>query len=98
MNSGIPVLSSNLPENDSFIDEGKNGYLCNGPEDFEHRLSELFFKSDDEYAALSEQAVLDSKDFDVSRYVKIMLKSLSPQRMEIDPLKEEFLSESAIQD
>ena len=40
-NNGVPVLSSNIPENNLFIDHGKNGYLCESLTDFRQRIIEF---------------------------------------------------------
>lgn len=41
LNNGVPVLATNLPENDWLIRNGENGYLCNSGEDFHQRIIEF---------------------------------------------------------
>lgn len=49
LNNGVPVLGTNLPENDWVIEEGKNGFFCSNSDDFLQQLKYFAALSEDEY-------------------------------------------------
>jgi glycosyltransferase involved in cell wall biosynthesis len=56
LNNGVPVLSTDLPENNKFVRNGVNGYLCNSPDDFKKRIIEFRAMTDMEYETFSQNA------------------------------------------
>ena len=56
MNNGVPVLSTNLPENNSVVINGKNGFFCSNPNEFRDRISDFYSMSDQEYMQFSINA------------------------------------------
>jgi glycosyltransferase involved in cell wall biosynthesis len=70
MNNGVPVLSTDLPENNKFIRHGINGYLCNSPEDFSARMIEFREMSKDEYDTFSRNARNSIKHFNHEKFFR----------------------------
>jgi glycosyltransferase involved in cell wall biosynthesis len=68
LNNGVPVLSSDIPENNLFIEHGKNGFLCSTPADFKQRIIEINQMDQDEYKLLSERARNSTPQFDLAKY------------------------------
>lgn len=56
LNNGVPVLSSNVAENNFFIDHGKNGYFCDTTSQFQQRIIEFNEMKCDEYKVFSDHA------------------------------------------
>ncbi len=56
MNNGVPVLSVDLPENNSFINSGVNGYYCNNRDEFFQRINEFHLMSDERYNVFLKNA------------------------------------------
>lgn len=73
LNNGVPVLSSNLPENYFFIHEGKNGFLCSSSEEFRQRIIEIYEMSNEKYMALSIQARNSNVNFDLRTYCETLI-------------------------
>ena len=70
-NNGVPVLSSEIPENNIFIRNGVNGYFCNSPEEFRKRIEEMKYMSDTDFKNMSENAISSTALFDLKNYSKI---------------------------
>jgi glycosyltransferase involved in cell wall biosynthesis len=68
MNNGVPVLSSNLPENNKVVVNGMNGYLCDSPEDFRLRLTEFHEMKEEEYMRFSDNARNSIGNFNYIKY------------------------------
>lgn len=49
LNNGVPVLTTNLAENNSVVIDGVNGFYCNNPEDFYERIVQFQHMPEDEY-------------------------------------------------
>ena len=73
LNNGVPVLSSDLPENKFFIQDGRNGFLCSTPEEFRQRIIEISEMTNSEYIKLSAQAKLSTRDFNLATYCRTLL-------------------------
>ncbi len=67
-NNGIPVLSSDIPENNLFVKHGINGYLCNNPEDFKQRIIEFNEMSQERYQEFSNKARNSIPEFNLERF------------------------------
>ena len=70
MNNGVPVLSTNLPENNIVIKDGFNGYYCNTTSEFELRLNQFNEMSIDTYLVFSKNARETALKFDHKNYLK----------------------------
>lgn len=68
LNNGVPVLGSNLPENDWVIKDGVNGYYCDNQGDFKKRMDELNAMSHMEFIEFSKNARASTMEFDLERY------------------------------
>lgn len=76
LNNGVPVLSTDLPENNKFVRNGINGYLCNSPEEFYERLIEFRDMSNDEYEVYSRNARNSIHHFNHDKYFRDLEKLL----------------------
>jgi glycosyltransferase involved in cell wall biosynthesis len=70
---GIPVLSTNLPENKYYVSHGKNGYVCTTPGEFAERIIEFYEMNDNEYMKFSKCARESARDFSLEKYRQILL-------------------------
>ncbi|MBA3648304.1 MAG: glycosyltransferase [Chitinophagales bacterium] len=68
LNNGVPVLSTNLPENNRVIVDGKNGYFCSDFTEFRERIYQFYYMSNNEYKYFSKNARESIKYFDHSNY------------------------------
>lgn len=74
MNNGIPVLSTNLPENNTVVVEGFNGYFCSGANDYAERITEFYNMSDTEYLQFSQNARTSIINFNHDKYFETFEK------------------------
>lgn len=81
-NNGVPVLSTNLPENNLFLKHGVNGYFCDTSNEFRQRLIEFKTMADDDYKIFSENARAAVPSFDLHHFCtelnKVYLEAVSP--------------------
>ena len=68
MNNGVPVLSTNLPENNTVVIDGINGFFCNTTKDFKARITQFSSMTDSEYLKFSENARKSIVHFDHNKY------------------------------
>ncbi len=68
MNNGVPVLSTNFPENNTVVVDGVNGYFCNTITDFKERLNQFNEMTDVEYMLFSKNARQSIIHFDHNKY------------------------------
>ena len=69
MNNGVPVLSTKLPENDSVVIEGKNGFFCSTSDDFRQRLIEFYNMDVVTYETFINNARKSISNFDHNKYL-----------------------------
>lgn len=77
LNNGIPVLSTDLPENNTFVQNGVNGFLCNTAEEFQAKILDIYSLSDEEYWNYSKNARDSIALFDHDAYCKQFYRSLN---------------------
>jgi glycosyltransferase involved in cell wall biosynthesis len=77
LNNGIPVLSSDIKENNRFVKHGKNGFLCETPGDFRNRIIEISQMSDNEYKTMSDEAISSKPDFSLDKYCTCLMELFS---------------------
>lgn len=70
LNNGVPVLSTNLPENNKVVIDGFNGFFCDTSNDFKERLNEFYKMTEAEYLQFSENARKSTTNFDHNKYYK----------------------------
>lgn len=68
MNNGVPVLSTNLPENNTVVVDGINGYFCNTSDDFKERINQFYKMTDTDYSMFSRNARASIRNFDHYKY------------------------------
>jgi len=68
LNNGIPVLSTNLPENNNVVIDCVNGYFCSSPEDFKKRIIEFYDMNETDYLCFSKRARESVCNFDHNNY------------------------------
>ncbi len=68
LNNGVPVLSSNIPENNSFVEHGRNGFLCSTADEFRQRIIEINNMGQEEYNKLSHEAMATIPRFNLTGY------------------------------
>jgi glycosyltransferase involved in cell wall biosynthesis len=73
LNNGVPVLSSDLPENNVFLKHGKNGYLCNTSSEFLHRITEFNSMDADTYSVFSANARQSVPSFDLRNFCERLI-------------------------
>lgn len=74
LNNGVPVLSSNIAENNLFLDHGKNGYLCNTLMDFRERIIEFNAMESMKYKLFSDNARNSISRFDLKNFCDSILR------------------------
>lgn len=74
LNNGVPVLSSNISENNLFIDQGKNGYVCDTADDFRKRIIEFQEMEEDDYKRFSENARNSIHRFDLKNFCENFMR------------------------
>lgn len=68
MNNGIPVISTNLPENNSYVIDGFNGILCTTPNDFANAINKFYLMDSLEYNTYSKNARNSIAHFNHNKY------------------------------
>jgi glycosyltransferase involved in cell wall biosynthesis len=68
MNNGVPVLSTDLPENNSIVVDGINGYFCTTISDYKERLVQFYNMNDADYLQFSKNARKSISSFDHNKY------------------------------
>lgn len=68
MNNGVPVLSTNLPENNTVVVDGINGYFCTTKIDFKERINQFYKMTDTDYLHFSKNARESISNFDHNKY------------------------------
>jgi glycosyltransferase involved in cell wall biosynthesis len=63
LSCGVPAIASNIGENKTFIQDGKNGFLCDTHNDFKDAISTIISMSDDRYNSMSEAALQSKHSF-----------------------------------
>ena len=81
-NNGVPVLSTDVPENNLFVEHGKNGFLCSSPAEFRQRIIEIKEMSNDNYDALSTYARNTIVKFNLNRFCNDLLNTYENMNQE----------------
>jgi len=72
-NNGIPVLSSDIRENNLFVVNGINGFSCSGPDDFRKRIMEMHDLNEESFMKFSAGARESVTKFDLAAYSEILI-------------------------
>lgn len=76
LNNGVPVLGTNLPENNWVIKDHHNGFYCASRDDFKRRMSEFKQMSNEEYDRFILNARASISAFDHKKYYTDFLQIL----------------------
>jgi len=68
LSCAVPVLASPVGENNYFLQDGINGYFCNNINDYKNRIHEVKSLSEQDYRALSSQALKSADSFSMQKY------------------------------
>ena len=77
MNNGVPVLSSDLPENNRFVRHGHNGFLFASVKELVERLCALHAMTPQEREILSANARASTRNFDHARFHEDLIALLT---------------------
>lgn len=77
LNNGVPVLSSDVPENNRVVVDGVNGYLCNNPEEFAKAIDRIREMTGPDYAELSRKSRESASQFEIQRYLDKLITQIS---------------------
>ena len=69
LNNGVPVLSTDLPENNTIVVDGVNGYFCRTSNDFKARLNQFYTMTEANYSQFSKRARDSRRNFDHKKYL-----------------------------
>jgi glycosyltransferase involved in cell wall biosynthesis len=90
LNAGVPVLSTDLPENNRFVVHAVNGFLCNKAEDFRQRIIQFHEMDPEDYKVLSGNARTGISRFDLKNFCeglisahKTMYKAVEQQELKL---------------
>jgi glycosyltransferase involved in cell wall biosynthesis len=73
LNNGIPVLSSDIKENNLYVKHGENGFLCSTSDDFRQRIIEINQMSQTEYLTMSKIAKKTATQFNLDVYCNSLI-------------------------
>jgi glycosyltransferase involved in cell wall biosynthesis len=90
LNNGVPVLSSDIRENNLFVENGKNGFLCSNYLEFRKRIIEIHEMSDEDYYKLSSNARKSITMFNLAKYCEELIRNFKQEDIESIG-KEDFL-------
>lgn len=80
-NNGVPVLSSNISENNVFIEHGKNGYLCDTTEEFRQRIIEFNGMTSSDYDVFSKNARNCIHKFDLTHFCELLINTYEKNKL-----------------
>ncbi len=73
LSCGVPALASATGENEHFLQDGSNGFLCNTSTEYAMRLEQLVQMSDADYRQLSANALRSKASFSMQQYCTCLL-------------------------
>lgn len=73
LSCGVPALASATGENERFLHQGTNGFICNTVAEYTDRITQFAAMSGAEYAALSENARNSSSSFSMQLFCDRLL-------------------------
>lgn len=66
---GIPVVSVDLPENNNFVIDGHNGFLCDSPQEFKECINRFYEMDSREYREFAINARNSIVAFNHTQYL-----------------------------
>lgn len=76
LNSGVPVISTNLPENRYFVTDKVNGLVCGSPYEFQTAIELIAAMNDSDYGKMSKAAINSAENFNLKYYTKRITEQL----------------------
>jgi glycosyltransferase involved in cell wall biosynthesis len=73
----IPVIASDVGENNKFVHDNFNGIICNTPEDFKNAIIRFINMPDQEYFDLSKNCLKDIENYSIDGYCKKLIETHS---------------------
>ena len=70
LSCGVPVLASNIGENEHFLKNGFNGFHCNSNSEYKEKIIYINNMNEIEYMQISTNALKSIKYFDMQSYCK----------------------------
>lgn len=70
---GVPVLCSRVGENVHFLENGKNGYFCDSPEEYKRSILHIMELERDDYQQLCANALQQAENFSMDRFSRNLL-------------------------
>ena len=70
---GVPALGSRVGENARFIEDKKNGFICNTPDEYRNAILRIKEMTNEEYESLSKNAKSSVHKFDMEHYCSTIL-------------------------
>ncbi|HOW31191.1 MAG TPA: hypothetical protein PLP88_06465 [Bacteroidales bacterium] len=77
LNNGVPVLSTDLPENNTVVVDGLNGFFCSTIHDFKEGIIKFSTMTDTNYSKFSINARKSIINFDHNKYFEDFVKIIS---------------------
>ncbi len=74
--SGIPALASPVGENNTFLQDQVTGFFCNTIDDFTHKIKLVNELTQNEYEALTKNALETSKLFDLKHFSEAIIENI----------------------
>ena len=74
LNNGIPVIGTDLPENNRVIKHGVNGYFCKTKMEYMERITEFHNMSNEQYLQFSIKCRNSISEFDHDKYYLDLMK------------------------
>lgn len=79
LSCGVPVVASDIGENNKFVTNGANGFLCESPDDFMEAIDHIVSLDQAGYDALISHALATKEAFSLQSYCAALLdKLISP--------------------
>ena len=77
LSCGVPVLASSVGENANFVFQGRNGFLCDLPDDYARQINHFAGIDKDKYFEMSRYAYDKSHLYRTEKYCEKLLNYLS---------------------
>ncbi|WNJ17639.1 glycosyltransferase [Pontibacter sp. G13] len=73
LSCGVPTIASDVGENQHFISDGRNGFLCDTSDEFLKAVNQIANANPTEYQSLMTHSIESTVQFSLSEYCSILL-------------------------
>lgn len=73
LSCGVPVIASDVGENNKFVKNNFNGIICNTPKDFRNAICRFINMSTQEYFKFSQNCLEDTDKYSIDNYCKTFI-------------------------